>query len=75
MNAKLEEVKKNEAQNAINSATEASKADPSLLTDRNKFNAATGYQYKTSEGQALLDQYFQSHIPKTASDIRKQLQA
>jgi murein DD-endopeptidase MepM/ murein hydrolase activator NlpD len=50
------------------------KEDPNMATDRAKFDAKTGYVGKSPEEKAILDQYFQANVPKTAGDIRKQLQ-
>ena len=50
------------------------KEDPNMATDRAKFDAKTGYVGKSPEEKVILDQYFQANVPKTAGDIRKQLQ-
>ena len=49
------------------------KEDGSVLTDRAKFEAKTGYVGKPPEEQAILDTYFKSNVPTTAGDIKKQL--
>lgn len=50
------------------------KEDQSMLSDRAKFEAKTGYSGKPQEEKVILDQYFQANTPKTAEDLRKQIQ-
>lgn len=49
------------------------KEDASVLTDRAKFEAKTGYATKPPEEKIILDTYFKSNVPTTAGDIKKQL--
>lgn len=49
------------------------KEDQSMLTDRAKFNAKTGYDTKPQDEKVLLDQYFNSNVPKSSDELRKML--
>lgn len=49
------------------------KEDPNMMSDRAKFDAKTGYAGKPPEEKAILDAYFNSNIPKTKEEIKKQL--
>ena len=49
------------------------KEDGSILSNRDKFNAKTGYAGKPAEEQAILDNYFNANVPKTSQEIKAQM--
>lgn len=51
------------------------KEDQSILTDRAKFEAKTGYAGKPQEEKVILDQYFQANKPKTSQELRNQIKS
>jgi hypothetical protein len=49
------------------------KEDGSMLSNRDKFNAKTGYAGKPVEEQAILDTYFNANVPKTSQELKTQM--